>query len=74
MLVEIGLADHVGHARLDDLEPVVLEVALDLVVGAEMEIEQVLAHDENGRMRVRAVVRNGVHDRKRAFEARRLAS
>ena len=51
MLVEIAFANHVRHARLDDLEAVLLKVALNLVVGARMEVEQVLAHDQHRRTR-----------------------
>ena len=58
VLVGVALADDVGHAGLHDLEAVALEVALDLVVGAGMEVEQVLADDEDTRPRAGAVVRH----------------
>lgn len=58
VLVGVALADDVGHAGLHDLEAVALEVALDLVVGAGMEVEQVLADDEDARPRAGAVVRH----------------
>ena len=61
VLVEVCLPDDVGHARLDDLEPVVLQVQLDVVVGAGVEVQQVLANDEHLRLAVGAVVRDLLH-------------
>ena len=61
MLVEVRLPDDVGHASLDDLEPVVLQVQLDVVVGARVEVQQVLANDEHLRLAVRTVVRDFLH-------------
>ena len=79
VLVEVRLPDDVGHARLNDLEPVALQVQLDVVVGAGMEVQQVLADDEHLRLAAGAVVRDLLHHvdglGKSAFEgAKRLAA
>jgi len=68
ILVEIRLADDVGHARLDDLEAVVLEVLLHVVVGAGVEVQQVFAHDEHARAQFAAIVFHLVHDGNRLLE------
>ena len=61
VLVEVRLPNDVGHARLDDFESVALQVQLDVVIGAGMEVQQVLTDDEHLRLAVRAVVRNLLH-------------
>lgn len=38
VLVEVGLLDDVGHAGLHDLKAVFLQIVLDVVVGAGVEV------------------------------------
>ena len=61
VLVEVRLPNDVGHARLDDFESVALQVQLDVVIGAGVEIQQVLTDDEYLRLAVRTVVRDFLH-------------
>ena len=67
--VEVGLLDDVAHLGLDDLHAVALQIELDVAVGAGVEVEQVLAHDEHARAGVRAVVGHLVHLGDCALEA-----
>jgi len=46
-LVEVALLDDVGHFGFDDLEAVALQIQLNVVVGAGVEVEQILAHNKD---------------------------
>ena len=74
ILVEIRFANHVGHARLDDLEAVSFKIRLNVAIGARVEVEQVLTHDEHRRARVASVVLHVVHKRNRMLEPTLRAS
>ena len=74
ILVEIRFANHVGHARLDNLEAVPFKIRFNVAIGARMEVEQVFAHDEHRRARVASVVLHVVHKRNRMFEPTLRAS
>ena len=67
--VEVGLADDVGHPGLDDLKAVGLQILLDVVVGAGVEVEQVLAHDQDGGPGSAAVVFHRLHPVDGLFKA-----
>ena len=66
---KVGLLDDVRHLGLDDLKAVFLQIELDIVIGARVEIEQVLSHDQDLGPGPGPVVGNVLHEPDRLLEA-----
>lgn len=52
ILAEIRFPDNIRHPRLDNLKSIFLQVALNLMIRARMEIEEILADDQDARARL----------------------
>ena len=66
---KVGLLDDIRHLGLDDLKAVFLQIRLDIVVGARVEIEQVLSDDQDRRPGIGAVIGHLLHQADGLFKA-----
>ena len=69
VLAEIRLSDNIRHPRLDDLKSIFLQIALNLMVCTRMEIEEILADDQDARARLAPVIFDRIHPLDRLFKA-----
>lgn len=53
---EVNLSNDIGHPGFDDLKAVPLQIILDIVIRPRMEVQKILAHDQNLRPAVTAVI------------------
>ena len=73
ILAEIRFPDNIRHPRLDNLKSIFLQVALNLMIRARMEIEEILADDQDARARLAPVIFDRIHPLDRLFKASQSA-
>ena len=59
---KIGLLDDIRHLGLDDLKTVFLQIILNIVVGARMEIEQILTDDQDSWPGIGTIIGHFLHE------------
>ena len=73
ILAEIRFPDNIRHPRLDNLKSIFLQVALNLMIRARMEIEEIFADDQDARARLAPVIFDRIHPLDRLFKASQSA-